>query len=505
MRSVLFLSDTVNRRFLQIYNESGMFLPNLDRLVRRSVTFCNHFTGSAPCMPARRDIMTGRLNFLERNWGPIEAFDQTLPQILRDNGVCSHMVTDHYHYLEIGGENYCQMFDSWEMVRGQEWDPVVSRIQNKEIPCHYGKIVPQYWYNRDLFKGDEKKFPSPTTIEKAACWLEENHDQDDFLLWVEPFDPHEPFEVPEEYLKKVGDTYEGKLYLWPEYKKVEDAELTEEALQHIRRRYLALLLMTDEWLGHIFDVMDAHDMWKDTLFIFTTDHGYMLGEHGYMAKNYMPAYNEVFHIPLIVHLPGDEGAGKRIDAITQNIDILPTLMEFYQIPACACRNKIHGKSWMPLIREEVDKLRECALYGYYGKQINLTDGRYTYFKAPNEENRPLYLYTSVPTDIRAYFDADRLNDFSRIEAGAFLSWTEYPVYRIPADIINDNNDATLRFIYLQDWEKEDQIYDLQTDYEQTSNIYDDEPEITRRLDEMMERALREHDAPEEQLIRLRFQ
>ena len=117
----------------------------------------------------------------------------------------------------------------------------------------------------------------------------------------------------------------------------------------------------------------------------------------------------------------------------------------------------------------------------------------------------MYLYTSVPTDIRAYFDADRLNDFSRIEAGAFLSWTEYPVYRIPADIINDNNDATLRFIYLQDWEKEDQIYDLQTDYEQTSNIYDDEPEITRRLDEMMERALREHDAPEEQLIRLRFQ
>lgn len=162
MRSVLFLSDTVNRRFLQIYNESGMFLPNLDRLVRRSVTFCNHFTGSAPCMPARRDIMTGRLNFLERNWGPIEAFDQTLPQILRDNGVCSHMVTDHYHYLEIGGENYCQMFDSWEMVRGQEWDPVVSRIQNKEIPCHYGKIVPQYWYNRDLFKDDEKKFPSIT-------------------------------------------------------------------------------------------------------------------------------------------------------------------------------------------------------------------------------------------------------------------------------------------------------------------------------------------------------
>ena len=498
----MFLSDTVNRRFLKLYNESGLTLPNLDRLVQRSVTFCNHFTGSAPCMPARRDIMTGRLNFLERNWGPVEAFDQTLPQILRREGICSHMVTDHYHYLEIGGENYCQMFDSWEMVRGQEWDPVVSRVREKEIPEHYGKIVPQYWYNRDRFKDDEKKFPSPVTIQKAADWLEGNYDQDDFLLWVEPFDPHEPFEVPDEYLKRVGDTYHGTLFLWPEYKRVKDADISEEALQHIRRRYLALLLMTDEWLGKIFDVMDRHDMWKDTLFIFTTDHGYMLGEHGYLAKNYMPAYNEVYHIPLIVHLPGDEAAGKRIEAVTQNIDILPTLLEYYQIPLSVCRNKLHGKSWFPLIRGETEQIRPCALYGYYGKQINLTDGRYTYFKSPVDSNRPLNLYTSVPTDIRAYFDADRLKDCSKITAGSYLKWTDYPVYRIPADLVNDNNDATLRFIYLQDWEKENQIYDLQADYEQEHNIYDAGSSLKAELDAMMKTALIEHDVPDEQLIRM---
>ena len=113
MRSILFLSDTVCRRFLNIYSDYGLNLSNINRLAEKSIVFTNHWTGSAPCMPARRDLMTGRLNFLERNWGPIEPFDCTLPKILHRNGIKSHIITDHYHYLELGGEGYLQNFDSW--------------------------------------------------------------------------------------------------------------------------------------------------------------------------------------------------------------------------------------------------------------------------------------------------------------------------------------------------------------------------------------------------------
>lgn len=504
MRSILILSDTVNRRFIDLYNESGLHLPNIDRLAKRSVTFDNHWTGSAPCMPARRDIMTGRFNFLERNWGPIEAYDWTLPQALRGKNVKSHIITDHYHYLETGGENYLQMFDSWVMNRGQEWDPCISQVKKMDIPEHYGKIVPQFWYNREIFKDQEARFPSPTTLQGAADWLEANHEEDDFMLWIEPFDPHEPFEVPRKYLDMVGDHYDGKLFLWPEYKQVEDAGITPEALTHIRKRYLALLLMTDTWLGKIFDVMDGHDMWKDTMLIYTTDHGYMLGEHGYLAKNYMPAYNEVFHIPLIVHMPGDVYAGRRVDALTQNIDIMPTLLEYYGISEDSCRNKFHGKSWLPLIRGEKETIRDCAIYGYFGKQMNLTDGRYTYFKAPNEQNRPLNVYTSVPTDVYCYYDERRIKDFTMVENGVFLSWNPYPVYRIPADAVNDTDDGTLRYVYLYEWEKVDQLYDLSADYEQEHNLYGESPEVVSRLDGMMKQALIDHDAPAEQLERMKL-
>lgn len=502
MRSILFLSDSVNRRFMDLYSETGFHLPNIDRLIARSVVFTNHWTGSAPCMPARRDIMTGRLNFLERNWGPIEAFDWTLPEALKKSGIRSHIITDHYHYLEIGGENYLTCFSSWVMNRGQEWDPCVAQVGNMAMPEHYGKLVPQYWYNRELFKKDESRYPSPTTIQGAADWLEAHHSDDDFLLWVEPFDPHEPFDVPQKYLDMVADDYNGKLYLWPEYKQVERAGIPSEALTHIRKRYLALLLMTDNWLGRIFDVMDKHNMWDDTMFIYTTDHGYMLGEHGYLAKNYMPAFNEIYHIPLIVHMPKDACAGKRVDALTQNIDIMPTLLEYYGIDQAQCRNPMHGESWLPLIRGEREKIRDCVIYGYFGKQMNITDGRYTYFKSPNAANRPLYLYTTMMTDIYHRFDCDRINDFSRITAGPYLKWTDYPVYRIPADAVNSNDDGTLRYAYLYDWEKVDQLYDIVADYAQEHNLLEEKPEIVQRMKAMMRQALARFDSPAEQFERM---
>lgn len=213
MRSIVFLSDSVNRRFMRLYNESGMDLPNIDRLASMSVVFDNHWTGSAPCMPARRDMLAGRLNFLERNWGPIEPFDYTLPQALRRKGVASHIITDHYHYFEIGGENYCQMFSSWELVRGQEWDPCVSQLGGKTIPPHLGKLNPQCLYNREAFHDVPSRYPSPVVMDKAADWLEQHAQERDFLLWVECFDPHEPFDVPQKYLDAVGDSYQGLLYM----------------------------------------------------------------------------------------------------------------------------------------------------------------------------------------------------------------------------------------------------------------------------------------------------
>lgn len=500
MRTILFLSDSVNRRMLQMYDASGLYLPNLERLRQRSVIFDNHWTGSAPCMPARRDLMTGRLNFLERGWGPMEPQDDPLPMLLRENDISCHMITDHYHYFEIGGENYCQLFNQWEFVRGQEWDPCIFPSQDS-MPEHLGKMHPQYARNRELFYRSEENYPSAVTIDKAAKWLRENHHRDNFLLWVEPFDPHEPFEVPQKYLDQVGDDYDGTLYLWPEYAQTDG---NPETLRHIRKRYLALLLMTDAHLGNLLSVMDDYGMWEDTAFFYTTDHGYMLGEHQFLAKNYMPAYNEVFHIPLLVHLPGDAHAGERVSALTQNIDLLPTIMELFHLERPPQAHPIHGQSLLPLI-EGTGVPREYILYGYFGKEINITDGRYTYFRGPRNNNEPLYMYTSVPIDNKVYFNRSRFADIRQIEMGRFLSWTDYPMYRYPAKLIRNKPGYALDYNNLLPWEKEDYLFDLKEDYPQNHNLVSTQPEVVERMKAAMAKEIVRQQAPLDHIQRMGLQ
>ncbi|MHC4873712.1 MAG: sulfatase-like hydrolase/transferase, partial [Planctomycetota bacterium] len=123
MRTIFVIMDSLNRHYLNCYGADWVKTPNLDRLAEKGVVFDNHWSGSLPCMPARREMLTGRLNFLEAPWGPIEPWDDCLPKLLREQKqTYSHMITDHYHYFHAGGEAYHTLFTSWEFERGQEGD-----------------------------------------------------------------------------------------------------------------------------------------------------------------------------------------------------------------------------------------------------------------------------------------------------------------------------------------------------------------------------------------------
>ena len=82
MKVVFVLFDSLNRHMLAPYGGTRVPTPNFARLAARCVTFDQHYVGSLPCMPARRDMQTGRLNFLHRSWGPMEPFDNAFPELL---------------------------------------------------------------------------------------------------------------------------------------------------------------------------------------------------------------------------------------------------------------------------------------------------------------------------------------------------------------------------------------------------------------------------------------
>ena len=122
MRAIFMLFDSLSRHYLPPYGNTWVQAPNFQRLADRAVTFDRCYVGSMPCIPARRELHTGRYNFLHRSWGPIEPFDDSTPEILGKHGIHTHLVTDHYHYWEDGGATYLGRYNSFEIVRGQEGD-----------------------------------------------------------------------------------------------------------------------------------------------------------------------------------------------------------------------------------------------------------------------------------------------------------------------------------------------------------------------------------------------
>ena len=483
MRTILILNDTMRRDYLPVYHpDSDVIAPAICEFAKDSIVFEQHFTGSMPCMPARRDLFTGRLNFLERSWGPIEIFDQTLPKELEKKQIRSHMITDHAHYFRIGGENYCQQFSTYEFFRGQESDPWISLIDDPEIPQdYYGEVKRQYECNRSRFTS-EQEFPSVKCFQAAEEWIKNNAGATDFLLMVETFDPHEPFDLPKEYLDLYHDTYTGPRFDLPKYKKITDE--TQEALQHLKNRYKGLITMTDHHFGSFLQTLKDYDMYEDTMIIMTTDHGYCLGEREFLGKNYMPYYNDLTNIPLIIHMPKGFGAGTRRTGITQNIDIMPTILDYENMD---CPSSVSGVSLKPLI-EENRKIKEYALYGAHGLSVNIFDGRYTYFRAPRRKDC-CYEYTTSLTTIRDWLGKDQAQE---IEMGRFLPEVDFPVYKVPARknaIVSDPS------CLLQD-----ALYDIQTDYAQRTPLQDEA--LLIQMCELLRTALKEHHAPKEQFLRL---
>ena len=204
MRLIYILFDSLNRHALGCYGGRQVATPHFDALAARSVLFDTHYVGSLPCMPARRDLHTGRLNFLHRAWGPLEPFDNSFPEILRGKGVYSHLVTDHYHYFEDGGAGYHGRYSSWEFFRGQEKDkwkgvvqPPFERLRATYHPSQYdGSTDPNaampYYISREYIRS-EAQFPIALCTEAALEFLDTNRRADDWVLHLECFDPHEPF------------------------------------------------------------------------------------------------------------------------------------------------------------------------------------------------------------------------------------------------------------------------------------------------------------------------
>ena len=486
MRAILILFDTLNRHFLPSYGNNWVHAPNFKRLSEKTVIFDNCYTGSLMCIPARRELHTGRHNFLHRSWGPLEPFDDSMPETLKNNGVYAHLVSDHYHYWEDGGATYHNRYNSWQFARGHEGDPWKGEVKDPEIPDYVYNMRENWphwrqdWVNRKYMQEEENQ-PLAKTFEIALEFIETNEQEDNWFLHIETFDPHEPFFTPQKYKELYKHDYSGPHFDWPNYGIVVE---TDEQVDHIRKEYAASISMCDNYLGKVLDLMDQKDMWKDTMLIVTTDHGFLLGEKGWWAKAVPPIYNEIAHIPLFIWDPRSNRKNERRNALVQTTDLAPTILEFFRIK----RPKfMHGK----VLRDTVDldeQIRDVALFGAHGAQVNITDGRYVYMRGPNNIlNKPLFNYTLMPTHMRGFFS---INEIKTMELADSFNFTkDCKLMRF-----SSRYNALNPYIYGSD------LFDLQYDPTQEHPIYD--TEIERRMIKLLIREMKRNNCPVEQYQRL---
>lgn len=404
--AVVILLDSLSRNLLGAYRGQnpmwadegwGIETPYLDRFAAQSLVFDRHHSGSLPCMPARHDILVGALDFPWRPWGSIEMWEDAVTSSLRAKGVTTMLVSDHPHLFETGGENYHVDFTAWDYVRGHESDPWRTRADPTWMGTPALPVEPParghvaYQDSRTWFRAEED-FPGPKTMRTAQEWMINSAPaHDSFLLFVDEFDPHEPFDAPEPWASRYRRHPSDPWLIWPPYvvgARSKDV-LNESQERSLRAAYAAKLSMIDHWFGKVLEAIDASPSAHETAVIVCTDHGHYLGERDVWGKPGYPIHDALGHLPLFIRWPGQKA--RRISALTTTVDIHATLCDIFDVVP---EHATHGQSLIPLVSGAATSIRPWAMSGYWGREVQLITDTHTYTRGSVGAAFPLSMWSN---------------------------------------------------------------------------------------------------------------
>lgn len=418
MNVVHIISDTFRRDNLEIYGGKG-YTPALNAFAEKCVVFDKAYVCSYPTVPIRGDLVTGQVGICRRGWEPLKRDVPVIATDLTEAGVTSMMIADTPHHLN-NGFFYNRGFTGWQWIRGQEGDclethpydyhsPQVQRYRAytrthpKRLPSGLGNHL----RNIDFRQTEADTFVAQT-VQTACDWLERNYKHENFYLMVDTFDPHEPWDPPEWYLKRFdASDYEGPEPIYPPYG---PNPLSVRETARLNALYRAEASLVDNWIGQLLRKIDYMGLMENTMVIFMADHGFLLGEHGLLAKN-LSMYEEVVHIPLLVYYPG--AVPRRTDALASIIDIPATVVDVFEARR---GEQVEGRSLLPVILGDTDVGRAYAVtHGAWvggwspdggSPHGSITDGVWSLLLENSGAPRSLFHLPSDPGQRRNRFESD---------------------------------------------------------------------------------------------------
>ena len=370
---LLIIADDLNCD-LGAYGNSVVKTPNIDRLAERGVLFENAHSQYPWCGPSRASLMTGMYtnqtkitnnNMNLRNSVPDVI---TLGQRFRQQGYQSVRIGKIFHYDNpnaIGTSGNDDIYSWDQTVNPYGRDKIEEYKINTLKPRRYGGTLS--WLAADG-KDDEQTdgIAASEAIKKLDYFSKR---ETPFFLAVGFFRPHTPFVAP----KKYFDLYDREKIEIPEISSDYLATLPEPALKSIRSRknqldlekelaqeikeaYYATISFVDAQVGLILDQLEACGLDKNTVVVFTSDHGYHMGEHGHWQKQTL--FENSTRIPLIISAPDSESKGSKSMSPVELIDLYPTLMGLTKINT---PQHVVGKSLEPIMKNVDNLVRGSAL------------------------------------------------------------------------------------------------------------------------------------------------
>ena len=474
MNTILILCDTLRRDHLGCYGNPWIKTPDLDRLAAMGTVFDNHYCASFPTLPCRRDILTGKIEFPWRGWGGLEPNDATLSALFTQAGRISYFITDIYHHWGRDAGNYWADFSGFELIRGEERDNYVTdadiEIREPAPGLNQPKNIGPHLRNVAKIRHNEEDWFAPQVFTRAGQWLQHNYRHNDFFLMVDGFDPHEPWDPPRYYTDLYDDpAYDGPEYINCQYRAIE-GYLSPREFKHVQALYAGQVTMVDRWVGHVLDQAEILGLLKNTVILFSTDHGAYNGDHGQVGKLQTHMYQGISHIPLIVYHP-EFGHGERRSHLTQPVDFYPTICESAGLPAPGA---LHGKSLLPILRDAgAPAIRDAAIFGRHVYTCNVTDGRHALYQSADPSLPPIYSYSHIVPKWNS-------GDWGPYENGRRLVG--------PGDSKKGLRGAPA-------------LFDLVGDPAEATDLAGREPAEVERMRRLLARQLREIHAPEEYLVR----
>ncbi len=421
--NVLFIiSDDLNN-FLGCYDDPRARTPNIDRLAERGVLFDRAYCTFPLCGPSRNSLLTGLYPNSTGILRNAQIFRQTIPkqhsmpQAFRLEGYFAARIGKLFHYAvpKSVGTNGHDDPGSWELelnpagVDRLEEEPYITTL----TPGRFGGTLS--WYaspKGDLHHTDGKlATDAGWVLERCAARRDRP-----FFLAVGFYRPHTPYVAPKDpyfgwypqaEMPLVQGVAKDQMDIpaagLGSYKKEQD-KLTDDLRRQCIQAYYASISFMDAQVGRVIDSLDRLGLSDDTIIVFTSDHGYHMGEHGLWQK--MSLFEESARVPMLIVAPGTSGKGQVVESPVSQIDLFPTLAELCDVTT---PDNLQGQSLVPMLNDATFKGRGWALTevtrrgknrsdSFLGYSLRTERWRYTEWD-DGEQGRELYDHHTDPREL----------------------------------------------------------------------------------------------------------